>query len=107
MNPDSAKNYYSFYVQDVYVGFVNILEEKKECKAFVTAKHPGFHTFFRMCREIVEDFDAIPITDEKKPKVLTGISRVLKNSTVFIYSFLNQSMLSSGLHTTIISCFSN
>ena len=29
MNPDSAKNYYSFYVQDVYVGFVNILEEKK------------------------------------------------------------------------------
>lgn len=22
-----------------------------------------------MCREIVEDFDAIPITDEKKPKV--------------------------------------
>ena len=30
MNPDSAKNYYSFYVQDVYVGFVNILEEKKE-----------------------------------------------------------------------------
>ena len=30
MNPDSAKNYYSFYVQDVYVGFVNILEEEKE-----------------------------------------------------------------------------
>lgn len=30
MNPDSAKNYYSFYVQDVYVGFVNILEEKKD-----------------------------------------------------------------------------
>ena len=30
MNPDSAKNYYSFYVQDVYVRFVNILEEKKE-----------------------------------------------------------------------------
>ena len=34
MNPDSAKNYYSFYVQDVYVGFVNILEEKKEVIKF-------------------------------------------------------------------------
>ena len=30
MNPDSAKNYYSFYDKDVYVGFVNILEESEE-----------------------------------------------------------------------------
>ena len=52
-------------------GSVNTCHRKwvDKCKAFVTAKHPGFHTFFRMCREIVEDFDAIPITDEKKPKV--------------------------------------
>ncbi len=52
-------------------GSVNACHRKwvNKCKAFVTAKHPGFHTFFRMCREIVEDFDAIPITDEKKPKV--------------------------------------
>lgn len=52
-------------------GSVNACHRKwvDKCKAFVTAKHPGFHTFFRMCREIVEDFDAIPITDEKKPKV--------------------------------------
>ena len=30
MNPDSTNNYYSFYDRDVYVGFVNILEEDKE-----------------------------------------------------------------------------
>ena len=30
MKPESAKNYYSFYHQDAYVGFVNILEEDKE-----------------------------------------------------------------------------
>lgn len=30
MKPESAKNYYSFYDQDIYVGFVNILEEDKE-----------------------------------------------------------------------------
>ena len=30
MNPKSMKNYYSFYDQDIYVGFVNILEEDKE-----------------------------------------------------------------------------
>lgn len=30
MNPNKAKNYYSFYVQDAYVGFVNILEEAEE-----------------------------------------------------------------------------
>ncbi len=30
MNPKSAKNYYSFYDQDAYVGFVNILEEADE-----------------------------------------------------------------------------
>ncbi len=30
MNPDSAKELLFIYVQDVYVGFVNILEEKKE-----------------------------------------------------------------------------
>ena len=52
-------------------GSVNACHRKwvEQCKAFVTAKHPGFHTFFRMCREIVEDFDAIPITDEQKPRV--------------------------------------
>ena len=42
---------------------------KKECQAFVSAKHLNYFKFRKLCRLIVEDFDAIPITDEIKPKV--------------------------------------
>ena len=44
---------------------------------------------------------------EQHSRVRTGISRVRKKSTVFCHSFSYQAMLSSGLQTTIISCFSN
>ena len=52
-------------------GSVNACHRKwaEKCKAFLASKHPGVHTFFRMCREIIEEFDAIPITDEAKPRV--------------------------------------
>ena len=38
-------------------------------KEFVTAKHMSFIKFQRLCREIIEDFDRIEITDEVKPRV--------------------------------------
>ena len=44
---------------------------------------------------------------EQHSIVLTGMSRVRNNSTVYCQSFSNHSLLYSGLHTTIISCFSN
>ncbi len=52
-------------------GSVNTCHRKwaEKCKVFLASKHPGVHTFFRMCREIIEEFDAIPITDEAKPRV--------------------------------------
>ena len=52
-------------------GEANAVHEKwlKRCQAFVSSKHPSFFTYRKMCREIVEDFDRIPITDEKKPRV--------------------------------------
>ncbi|MBR1440632.1 MAG: 2-hydroxyacyl-CoA dehydratase, partial [Lachnospiraceae bacterium] len=40
-----------------------------KCIAFVQSKHMNFHLFNSMCRQMVEDFDAIPVTDEKKPRV--------------------------------------
>ena len=42
-------------------GSVNACHRKwvETCKAFVKSKHPGFPKFFRLCREIIEDFDAI------------------------------------------------
>ncbi len=41
----------------------------KKCCAFVSGKHMNFFTFNKMCRQMVEDFDQIPITDELKPRV--------------------------------------
>ena len=53
-------------------GSVNTVHQKwiKKCQDFLsTKKLPNYFTFRKMCREIVEDFDRIPITDEKKPRV--------------------------------------
>lgn len=53
-------------------GSVNAIHQKwiKKCQDFLsTKKLPNYFTFRKMCREIVEDFDRIPITDEKKPRV--------------------------------------
>ena len=52
-------------------GSVEAVHEKwkQKCIAFVTAKHMNFFKFQKMCRQIVEDFDRVPITDMQKPKV--------------------------------------
>ena len=56
---------------EVEKGSVNAVHEKwlEKCRAFLSAKHLSFGKFNKMCRQIIEDFDAIPITDEKKPRV--------------------------------------
>ncbi|MDD3369995.1 MAG: acyl-CoA dehydratase activase-related protein [Lachnospiraceae bacterium] len=41
----------------------------KRCQDFLIAKHQNFFTFNKMCREMIREFDAIPILDIKKPKV--------------------------------------
>ncbi|TCL59993.1 putative CoA-substrate-specific enzyme activase [Kineothrix alysoides] len=53
------------------VGSVEKVHEKwlKQCQDFVSAKHMNYFKFRKMCRLIVKDFDAIPITEEVKPKV--------------------------------------
>ncbi len=52
-------------------GSVNALHQKwlKKCQDFVSGKHLNFFTFQKICHRIVEDFDAVPITDVMKPKV--------------------------------------
>ena len=52
-------------------GSVEALHQKwlKKCQDFVSAKHMNFFTFQKMCRQIIEEFDAVPITDERKPRV--------------------------------------
>ena len=44
---------------------------------------------------------------EQHSSCRTGISRFRKSSTLLRQSFSYQAMESSGLQTTIISCFSN
>ena len=42
----------------------------KKCQEFVVNEHQSFTVFSRMCREIVADFDAVPIDETlKKPRV--------------------------------------
>lgn len=52
-------------------GSVEAVHQKwlKKCQAFVSAKHMNFFTFQKMCRQMVADFDAIPVTGEAKPRV--------------------------------------
>ena len=52
-------------------GSVNACHEKwkKVAIDFVTSKHMSFFKFQKICRDIVEDFDKIELTDEIKPRV--------------------------------------
>jgi len=53
-------------------GSVNALHRKwvKICQDFLSSKKlPGYFKFCRLCRQIIEEFDAVPVTDEKKPRV--------------------------------------
>ncbi len=52
-------------------GSVEAVHQKwlKKCREFVSAKHMNFFTFKKMCRQMIEDFDHIPITEKAKPRV--------------------------------------
>lgn len=52
-------------------GFVEAVHQKwiKKCCDFLGRKYPSFSTYKRMCREMIAEFDAIPVLDIKKPRV--------------------------------------
>ena len=52
-------------------GSANALHEKwkEKCIAFVLKKYPSRREFKRLCREIIQDFDNLPMLDIKKPRV--------------------------------------
>ena len=53
------------------VGSVNALHRKwvAKCQEFVSGKHLSLFKFRKMCRQIVEEFDAIPVYETQKPRV--------------------------------------
>ena len=52
-------------------GSANALHEKwkEKCVAFLLQKFPKRREFKKMCKEIIEDFDNLPMLDIKKPRV--------------------------------------
>ena len=52
-------------------GSANALHKKweKRCKSFLSGRHASFAQFNRICRQMIREFDSLPITDEKKPRV--------------------------------------
>ncbi len=52
-------------------GAVDALHAKwlEKCQRFLSGKHQNFFTFQKMCRQIIADFDKVPITDVQKPRV--------------------------------------
>ena len=52
-------------------GSANALHRKweKRCISFLTGKHVGFNQFNHICRQMIREFDTLPITSEKKPRV--------------------------------------
>ena len=52
-------------------GSANALYEKWAlvCRKFVSEGYPSRRRFKQLCRQIIHDFDTLPITDEKKPRV--------------------------------------
>ncbi|MBQ6734990.1 MAG: 2-hydroxyacyl-CoA dehydratase, partial [Lachnospiraceae bacterium] len=52
-------------------GSVNACHEKwkKACQEFIGAKKIRYKQFRKLCRNIIEDFDHVPVTDEVKPRV--------------------------------------
>ena len=60
-------------------GSVEAVHQKwlSKCQAFVSGKHMNFFTFQKMCRQMVEDFDAIPIND-----VQSIIKDIIENGSV-------------------------
>ena len=39
------------------------------CKKFISSRYPTYGQFKKICRQIIREFDNIPITDVQKPKV--------------------------------------
>ena len=41
----------------------------KRCNEFISSKSPSFGTYRKMCRQMIKEFDEIPIREERKPRV--------------------------------------
>lgn len=56
---------------EVVPGSANEMHRKwvKICTEFVSGQNPSYFKFRKLCKEIIKDFDQLPITNEVKPRV--------------------------------------
>ena len=56
---------------EITKGSVEEVHQKwlKKCNEFITSAHPSFFRYQKMCRQMIAEFDAIPIREERKPRV--------------------------------------
>ena len=96
-------------------GSANALHQKWEerCKEFVSGDHLSFRKFNKMCKQIVEEFDALPIKDIKKPRVgivceiLVKFSPTANNHIVDLLEHEGAEAVMPDLIDFMLYCFYN
>ena len=96
-------------------GSADALHQKWEakCKEFVSAKHINILKFNKMCRQIIEEFDALPIKDMKKPRVgivgeiLVKFSPTANNHIVELLEHEGAEAVMPDLIDFMLYCFYN
>lgn len=101
---------------EVTPGSVDALHEKweKKCEKFVSGRHLSLFRFRKMCRQIVEDFDVIPIHEDLiKPKVgvvgeiLVKFAPVANNQLVKLLESEGAEAVVPDLLDFMLYCFYN
>lgn len=101
---------------EVEKGSANKLYEDwvEKCKTFVSRdKMPTFREYHKMCRQIISDFDHLPMTDEKKPRVgvvgeiLVKFSPLANNNLVELLESEGAEAVVPDLTDFMLYCFHN
>ncbi len=100
---------------EVHKGDTDKVHQKwlNECIAFLSKKHVSFFEYKSICRKMVEDFDRIEITDEKKPKVgvvgeiLVKFSPTANNHVVDLLESEGAEAVVPDLMDFMLYCFKN
>ena len=83
------------------------------CKAFLMQKHPSWSGYKKLCQQIVDEFDHILVTDEKKPRVgvvgeiLVKFSPSANNGLVDLLEHEGAEAVVPDLMDFLLYCFKN
>lgn len=96
-------------------GTTDAMHEKwlKVCREFISEKYVSWFKFWKLCREIVEDFDTIELLDIKKPRVgvvgeiLVKFSPTANNHVVELLEAEGAEAVVPDLMDFLLYCFKN